>query len=559
MTTWRALKPQLQAALVDAFNEATFEQMLAYKCDKKLDRLTADKIPFPQKVFKVINAAEREGWLECLVRGAQEANKGQANLQVMTGQVLARIEAEGSKFYQVSYEDDSLHPGNQEQTQGDADENGIEFDIKYCLPTPPETLYERDEQIERVCDFLLEQREIFPVLAIVGLGGVGKTVALAKALEGLDLTEMDRIICIDMASQTSLVSAISEGAGLANNLQSVSAFIRDKKVLIILDSMNHLEDPNELSRLLSLLRVRDKGRVIITSQWTVSDFPLEESSKIILSTLTLEASRQCFLDYWRPTSDLSAVEQMELDVICGPSLLGGHPLALAVTGILARAYPSLTQLKGELVALHQRTEVLAEKEDNPLHNKLIGNSPWIALEAAFNRLGPRPQSLLCRLSLWPEMLGSDTIEFLSSLRPDMMVTANIKALIDHQLLLAKSRGVYDLHSLVRLYARFRLRDLPEAKHVYGETGKRLIRLKQKGDPAWIAGVTYLAEGGLWRDLIDEFQRQYQILNGSPLLQMAETNSEAQPALARYCLAWMFDQKRHIDEGVWVTTVQRTPT
>jgi tetratricopeptide (TPR) repeat protein len=632
MATWQELKPQLHAALIDAFSESVFSQMLEYKCVQKLDYLAAGNIPFPQKVYEVMGAAAREGWLDCLARGAQEANTGHAALQAVTAEVLAGIAAEGLGYYQVTH---TLLPSGAEMLEelpvpvdeatylnqlyhlmlkhfnesefeelclylsiNHEDLDGknrrdkvralvlhcqrhdrlgalreqlvalrpgvpwpeIPFQITLvhieaksgsidCLPTPPETLHERHEQIEQVRRFIHHPHEIYPVLAIVGLGGVGKTAMLAKALSGLDLTQMEHIVCIDMSDQSSLVSAICKAESVSDSMQNVRALIKDKKALIILDSMNYLDDPGELSRLLSLLKPQDKGRVIITSQWEVSDFHLEAGNKISLSVLTLEASKQCFLDHWRPDFSLSVVEQKELDVICGPSLLEGHPLALAVAGGLARAYPSLTQLKAELVALRQRTEVLAKKEDNPLCNKLIGKSPWIALEAAFNRLNPTSQSLLCRFSLWPEMLRPATIEFLSSLDPRRQVMKSMKSLVDHQLLLAKSRGVYDLHSLVRLYAQFRLRDLPEAKHVYGETGKRLILSQKKGDPAWITGALYLAEGELWRDLIDEFQRQYQILNGSPLLQMAETNSELQPALGRYCLAWMFDQKRRIDEAV----------
>ncbi len=115
MTTWQTLKPHLQAALVDAFNEAAFEQMLAYKCDKKLVHLTADKIPFPQKVFEVINATEREGWLDCLVRGAREANRDHAALQSVTDEVLAGIEVEGRGFYQLPHKFGSVLMGENGQ------------------------------------------------------------------------------------------------------------------------------------------------------------------------------------------------------------------------------------------------------------------------------------------------------------------------------------------------------------------------------------------------------------------------------------------------------------
>ncbi len=136
MTTWQTLKPQLQAALVDAFNEAAFEQMLAYRCDKKLDNLAADKIPFPQKVFEVIKVTESEGWLDRLVRGAREANRDHTALQAVTGQVLAGIEAEGQAFYQLSYK--HLPLLSAEDTPGEsATPDAPYLAHEVALPSPP--------------------------------------------------------------------------------------------------------------------------------------------------------------------------------------------------------------------------------------------------------------------------------------------------------------------------------------------------------------------------------------------------------------------------------------
>jgi hypothetical protein len=69
----------LRNALVDAFNYASFEQMLRFELDKRLENI-AGKGPLNSVAFTVIDTAEMEGWTLDLVRAARIANPGNANL-----------------------------------------------------------------------------------------------------------------------------------------------------------------------------------------------------------------------------------------------------------------------------------------------------------------------------------------------------------------------------------------------------------------------------------------------------------------------------------------------
>jgi hypothetical protein len=69
----------LRNALVDAFNASTFEQMLRFELDKKLENI-AGSGPLNTVTFKVIDAAEMEGWTLDLVRAARVTNPGNASL-----------------------------------------------------------------------------------------------------------------------------------------------------------------------------------------------------------------------------------------------------------------------------------------------------------------------------------------------------------------------------------------------------------------------------------------------------------------------------------------------
>ncbi|MET0167692.1 MAG: effector-associated domain EAD1-containing protein [Vicinamibacterales bacterium] len=69
----------LRNALVNAFNYDSFQEMMLFELDKKLENI-AGSGPLNSVVFKVINAAEMEGWTLDLLRAARIANPGNANL-----------------------------------------------------------------------------------------------------------------------------------------------------------------------------------------------------------------------------------------------------------------------------------------------------------------------------------------------------------------------------------------------------------------------------------------------------------------------------------------------
>ncbi|MBO3461222.1 AAA-like domain-containing protein [Aetokthonos hydrillicola Thurmond2011] len=74
-------RKQLQEALIDAFpTTASLEQMLAFGLDKNL-RAIAGEGSLQDIVFKLIQAANAQGWVEDLVCAARESNPGNTTLQ----------------------------------------------------------------------------------------------------------------------------------------------------------------------------------------------------------------------------------------------------------------------------------------------------------------------------------------------------------------------------------------------------------------------------------------------------------------------------------------------
>jgi len=73
-------KERLSAALLHAFRSVDdLRRMVSYKCGKNLAELTSGKLT--TQVFELIEAAEAEGWLDTLVRGAHAQVPGNEKLR----------------------------------------------------------------------------------------------------------------------------------------------------------------------------------------------------------------------------------------------------------------------------------------------------------------------------------------------------------------------------------------------------------------------------------------------------------------------------------------------
>ena len=77
---------KLRDALVDAYDEDSFEQMLLFNTGKRLDVIVARK-GFKTTVFNVIMLAEREGWTLKLAAAAHNENPGNAKLMLIAGEL----------------------------------------------------------------------------------------------------------------------------------------------------------------------------------------------------------------------------------------------------------------------------------------------------------------------------------------------------------------------------------------------------------------------------------------------------------------------------------------
>jgi Effector-associated domain 1/CHAT domain len=87
-------RKELQSALIDAFPDtASLEQMLAFELDKNL-RAIAREGSLQDIVFKLIQTANSQGWIEDLVRAARNENPGNQQLKDIAQELLQNPDPE---------------------------------------------------------------------------------------------------------------------------------------------------------------------------------------------------------------------------------------------------------------------------------------------------------------------------------------------------------------------------------------------------------------------------------------------------------------------------------
>src|SRR5262249_33706897 len=115
----------------------------------------------------------------------------------------------------------------------------------YDLPAPPTRMLGRDDIVNSLISQLPQRRFI----TLVGPGGIGKTTVALAAAERSTASYRDGVCFVDLVPLTDpllVPSALAFVLGLAirsdNPIPGLVAFLRDKKMLLVLDSCDHVID-----------------------------------------------------------------------------------------------------------------------------------------------------------------------------------------------------------------------------------------------------------------------------------------------------------------------------
>jgi non-specific serine/threonine protein kinase len=284
--------------------------------------------------------------------------------------------------------------------------NASQTDAPWHLPAQPNELIGREAQVAGSREALM--RPECRLLSLLGPGGIGKT-RLALALAASVSTDFQDGVCIvdlsDIADAAAVPSLIAAHLGIHVESQDaraqVSAYLRDRQVLLLLDTFDHVLPAStlvadlleECPRLKVLATSREPLRLRWERRLPVGPLelpdpdalpPAEQLSRIPAVALFIQRARAINMQFEASDETLRQVATLCVR-------LEGVPLAIE----LAAARTNLLSPGAILDRLEERMDVLhqASPDVPPRHRSITAVLQWSYLlfseleQAAFRRLG----------------------------------------------------------------------------------------------------------------------------------------------------------------------------
>ncbi len=346
-------------------------------------------------------------------------------------------------------------------------------------------------------------------LTIVGSGGVGKTTVALSLAETLAGRYRDGVWFVDLASLADSRRVASTVASVLR-LQTLSpdpatelaAYLRDKSVLLVLDTCEHLIDVvatlaeilvNETPRVHVLATSREPLRA--AGEWVYRLQPLAlppaDSRPSAADALSFAAVR-LFAERAAASVDTFALSDTDAPVVAEICRhLDGNPLAieiaaarvdfLGVSGLARR-------LAGHLPLLGQGRRTAA-----PRHQTLGATLDW-----SYGLLSASEQTILRRLAIFPSyftldaaaaIAGADSVEGIANLAAKSLVAVEING----------ENVLYRLLDITRAYAGEKLAASDEAAEIARRHADHCCTVMEAAEQEWDsqARQVWLARYGGW--------------------------------------------------------------
>ena len=341
------------------------------------------------------------------------------------------------------------------------------------LPSQLRRMIGRDDEVRAISENLRAERFV----TIVGAGGIGKTT-VAVAIGHAMLSEFDgEVIFVDLGAVTDpglVPSALSSIVGLvahaSDPISSLAAFLRDKRLLLILDSCEHVVGTAALlaeaifaesNQVHILATTREPLRV--EGEHVHRLLPLEcppENAELTAKQALSFPAAQLFVERIAASSSqfrLSDADAPLVAAICRK--LDGMALAIELTAGRVGTFglqQTATLLDNRLRLLWQ-----GRRTALPRHQTLNATLDW-----SFDLLSERERATLCRLSVF---VGTFDLEAAQEVAAGSdfgraEVVEIIASLFDKSLLVSETVQTatrYRLLDTTRTYAKERLRESGE--------------------------------------------------------------------------------------------------
>jgi predicted ATPase/DNA-binding SARP family transcriptional activator len=353
--------------------------------------------------------------------------------------------------------------------------------VPHNLPPQPTRFVGRERELERLEDLIADPD--VRLITIVGPGGIGKTRLALEVAEGqLNSVEPEFpdgeffVPLAQMSSSEELAPVVAEalnfqlgGPGeLRTGRQQVLDYLRKKRMLLVLDSFEHLlpsaaddvsdEGPGFVAH---VLHTAPRVQLLVTSR---ERLPLREEQTFPITGLECGdaefgdgvdyAAAQLFLQAAHraePSFELAIGEAATVSRVC--RLLEGMPLAIE----LAATWVDVLSLSDIAAEIQRGLDFLAtEWQDAPERHRSV----HATFDTSYRRLTVEEQTVFARLCVFR---GGFTREAARDVAEADLRT--LARLADKSLLrFSRSKGRYEMHELLRQYGCDRLAADPVQEH-----------------------------------------------------------------------------------------------
>ena len=344
-------------------------------------------------------------------------------------------------------------------------------------PMRPRPLIGREEVVDSLGELLLARRFI----SIVGSGGIGKTsVAVAIADKLRPVFGDDHLAFVDLGAISderlitgAVISAVGCAIGGANPVAELITFLCDKRMLIVLDSCEHLVDSTALLAE-QLFRRAPSIHLLVTSRESLR---VDGETVHLLSPLTYPANAfpsaaealatpavQLFIScasFAGFQGDLTDADAPVVADICRRT--DGIALAIELAASRVGAYG----IRGvaNLLATSSDLRLIGQRNVAPRHRTLEAALDW-----SFRLLAEHEQRMLARLSVF---VGLFTMEAAGSVASEEggdrhEVAATLSGLVDRSFVWVQIEDevvFYRLPDMTRAYASAKLDQLEDIKPI----------------------------------------------------------------------------------------------
>jgi predicted ATPase/class 3 adenylate cyclase len=300
------------------------------------------------------------------------------------------------------------------------------------LPVQPNALIGRERELGELCELLLDEQ--VRLLTVAGVGGAGKTrLALHAAADMLERFESGvfAVFLAPLRDPNLLSAAIAETLSLQEVAgqpleQTLSSYLSTKKMLLVLDNLEHLQASVPLlGRLLAAcpglsILATSRVRLRLQAERLYELPPLGDADAISLLRARVEAL------------GVSSVDDGQLAVIA--QQLEGLPLALELAAPLLRTFP--TADLGKRLERRLSTLIGGTRDADERQQTMRNTIQW-----SYDLLAEEPQRLFAECSVFVGGADLEAVDAVTetgaSCLPDL-VEASLLRIVDGRLELLES-------------------------------------------------------------------------------------------------------------------------